>query len=313
MVGRGGNDTSFVLCFTWHARRTYLNVKCCSCCAFFMFLPTLHIRTVGSTTTPSLPENTLKKTSCGGGGNPCVVSEQLHCRRTLTLPYPKFVSLTQQTEACFGFASHCLLSFAFSFAFIFVYLCFAFCILCSYISLCSLSRKLMRMPKLSRSLTYSLTLSHSPYISLSHSQHSRLSGLPRSQLSDVPTLPTTTAMNGFHFHCAAHSPPPPPPPPSTPLLPPSHTDCDCTLHMHATLSAGFISFRFVSLRSRLCSLLSGYVLGLPRICDFQFQSEKVRCTQRLRIKARPQAKRKHTEIKLENRLIIHLVNIYIVC
>lgn len=237
------------------------------------------------------------------------MSEQLHCRRTLTLAYPKFVSLTQQTEACFGFASHCLLSFAFSFAFIFVYLCFAFCILCSYISLCSLSRKLMRMPKLSRSLTYSPSLSLCFILSLSHSQHSRLSGLPRSQLSDVPTLPTTTATNGFHFHCAAHSPPPPPS--ATPLLPPSHTDCDCTLHMHATLSAGFISFRFVSLRSRLCSLLSGSVLGLPRICDFQFQSEKVRCTQRLRIKARPQAKRKHTEIKLENRLIIHLFNIYV--
>lgn len=98
------------------------------------------------------------------------MSEQLHCRRTLTLPYPKFVSLTQQTEACFAFASHCLLSFAFSFAFIFVYLCFAFCILCSYISLCSLSRKLMRMPKLSRSLTYSPSLSL--YVSFSRS-HTR--------------------------------------------------------------------------------------------------------------------------------------------
>lgn len=202
------------------------------------------------------------------------MSEQLHCRRTLTLPYPKFVSLTQQTEACFGFASHCLLSFAFSFAFIFVYLCFAFCILCSYISLCSLSRKLMRMPKLSRSLTYSLTLSHSPYISLSHSQHSRLSGLPRSQLSDVPTLPTTTATNGFHFHCAAHSPPPPPPP-STPhfflLLTQTVTArYTCTPRSRQVLFR-FVSFRFV-LGSALCSLV--LFSGCLEFAIFSFSQRK---------------------------------------
>lgn len=242
------------------------------------------------------------------------MSEQLHCRRTLTLAYPKFVSLTQQTEACFAFASHCLLSFAFSFAFIFVYLCFAFCILCSYISLCSLSRKLMRMPKLSRSLTYSPSLSLSMFRSLALTLAAQsvigapsLSALGRAHFAhnDSDERFSLSLCSSFASSSTSSF--------YSTLLPPSHTDCDCTLHMHATLSAGFISFRFVSLRSRLCSLLSGSVLGLPRICDFQFQSEKVRCTQRLRIKARPQAKRKHTEIKLENRLIIHLVNIYIVC
>lgn len=77
-------------------------------------------------------KESLKK---GGGANPCAC-ELLNSRRTLTLPYPKFVALKQPSEACH---SHCLLSFAFSFAFIFVYLCFAFCILCSSISLCTLS------------------------------------------------------------------------------------------------------------------------------------------------------------------------------
>lgn len=195
-------------------------------------------------------KESLKK---GGGGNPCVC-EQLNSRRTLTLPYPKFVGLKQPSEACY---SHCLLSFAFSFAFIFVYLCFAFCILCSSISLCTLSSA--SSCACQSSLTLPLSLS-------------RLSELPRSQLSDVPTLPTTTTAttNGFHFHCAAHSPPSPPLPP--PLPPSSASPPRLLVHAtHARHALGrfcFVSFRFVSLRSRLCSLLSGSVLGLRRISRF---------------------------------------------
>lgn len=100
---------------------------------------------------------TLKKESLkkGGGGNPCVC-ELLNSRRTLTLPYPKFVGLKQPSEACH---SHCLLSFAFSFAFIFVYLCFAFCILCSSISLCTLSSASSCACQSSLTLPLSLVLS----------------------------------------------------------------------------------------------------------------------------------------------------------
>lgn len=82
--------------------------------------------------------------------------ELLNSRRTLTLPYPKFVGLKQPSEACH---SHCLLSFAFSFAFIFVYLCFAFCILCSSISLCTLSSASSCACQSSLTLPLSLVLS----------------------------------------------------------------------------------------------------------------------------------------------------------
>lgn len=86
--------------------------------------------------------------------------EQLNSRRTLTLPYPKFVGLKQPSEACFAFASSLLVVIRLLFR---VYFClFMFCFLYSlqlHFLVHSLKRKLMRMPKLSRSLVLSLSQS----------------------------------------------------------------------------------------------------------------------------------------------------------
>lgn len=189
--------------------------------------------------------------------------ELLNSRRTLTLPYPKFVGLKQPSEACFGFATvtACCHSPSLSRLFLFIYVLLSVFFAAPFPCALSQAQAHAHAKALSLSLSLSFSLSFS-----------RLSGLPRSQRSDVPTLPTTTTAttNGFHFHCAAHSPPSPPLPP--PLPPSSASPPRLLVHAtHARHALGrfcFVSFRFVSLRSRLCSLLSGSVLGLRRISRF---------------------------------------------
>lgn len=92
-------------------------------------------------------------------GVPTLVCEQLNSRRTLTLPYPKFVGLKQPSEACLAFASSLLVVIRLLFR---VYFClFMFCFLYSlqlHFLVHSLKRKLMRMPKLSHSPSLSLPL-----------------------------------------------------------------------------------------------------------------------------------------------------------
>lgn len=186
--------------------------------------------------------------------------ELLNSRRTLTLPYPKFVGLKQPSEACFGFATvtACCHSPSLSRLFLFIYVLLSVFFAAPFPCALSQAQAHAHAKALSLSLSLSFSLSFS-----------RLSGLPRSQRSDVPTLPTTTTAttNGFHFHCAAHSPPSPPPLPPSSASPPRLL-VHATHARHALGRFCFVSFRFVSLRSRLCSLLSGSVLGLRRISRF---------------------------------------------
>lgn len=106
--------------------------------------------------TPPELQVTPKKESLkkGGGGNPCVC-EQLNSRRTLTLPYPKFVAL----KLALVFLQSLLVVIRLLFR---VYFClFMFCFLYSlqlHFLVHSLKRKLMRMPKLAHSFLLSLPL-----------------------------------------------------------------------------------------------------------------------------------------------------------
>lgn len=151
-------------------------------------------------------KESLKK---GGGANPCVC-ELLNSRRTLTLPYPKFVGLKQPSEPCFAFATvtACCHSPSLSRLFLFIYVLLSVFFAAPFPCALSQAQAHAHAKALSLSLSRSLFLSFSLFQSVigapslsalgrAHFAHNNDSDDERFSLSLCSSFATFSSSSSF--------------------------------------------------------------------------------------------------------------------